>query len=102
MSLQEECGNTSSGDGTKASVELDGSISGDLDRASCGSGWLERCGWGRLGGDTSWLGGFRGHWGDWDDSDTDNWDDDSAAGSNRIGLRGVGDDSGCGAVGRQA
>lgn len=100
MSLQEESGETGSCDGTKASVELDGSIACDLDWASCGSSWLERGGWGRFGGDASWLRGFRGA--DWDDSDTDNWNGDSAAGSNRVGLRRVGDDSGCGAVGRKA
>jgi len=104
LSLQEESGETGNGDGTKASVELDGSIAGDLDWARCGSSWLERGGWGRFGGDSSWLRGFRGGFrgADWDDSDTDNWNGNSAAASNRVGLRRVGDDSGFGAVGRKA
>jgi hypothetical protein len=104
LSLQEESGEAGSGNGTKASVELDGSIAGDLDWARCGSSWLERGGWGRFGGDSSWLRGFRGGFrgADWDDSDTDNWDGNSAAAGNRVGLRGVGDDSWCGAVGRKA
>jgi hypothetical protein len=108
LSLQEESGETGSGDGTKASVELDGSIAGDLDWARCGSSWLERGGWGRFGGDSSWLrgfgrgfrGGFRGA--DGDDSDTDNRNGNSAAAGHRVGLRGVSDDSGRGAVGRKA
>jgi hypothetical protein len=37
LSLQKKSGETGSGDGTKASVELDGSIAGDLDWARCGS-----------------------------------------------------------------